>query len=472
MAMKIRPIILSGGSGTRLWPISRAKAPKQFVPLVGEDLLFTSTLRSVAHAAPFAPPMIVGNAEHKFLIQDALDEIGVTPEALFLEPLGRNTAAAALVAALAEKDHDVLHLVRPSDHVIADETAWSSALAEAVPAAVSGSIVLFGIHPDYAETGYGYIVRGDKAGFENVHKIASFKEKPDAQTAETLIEAGALWNSGIFLYSPLAVLEEAEKFAPHMLKQLRQALAKSPKDPRGIMLDAESYAALPSEPFDRVIMEHTHRGAVVPCSMGWNDVGSWQALWQTSNKDATGNATTGNVCAVDTTNSYIHSEGPLVAVLGMEDVAVVATRDAVLVTRHAPVQDMKKMVTALDDFAPALTNDHAEVRRPWGAYCSIDSGSGFQVKHITVLPGRSLSLQMHHRRSEHWIVVGGQALVELDGVETLLSPNQSIYIPKESKHRLTNPGTSPMHLIEVQYGDYLGEDDIVRFADNYGRVGT
>jgi mannose-1-phosphate guanylyltransferase/mannose-6-phosphate isomerase len=467
--MKIRPVILSGGSGTRLWPVSRTKAPKQFVPLIGDENLFAATVRSVADAAHFAPPMIVGNSEHKFLIHDALDSAKIEDATVLLEPVGRNTAAAALAAALTEKDSEVLHLVRPSDHVITDPKAWNTALAQAQPAAEAGSIVLFGIKPDYPETGYGYIKPGKATDFANVSQIEAFKEKPDAASAASLISSGALWNSGIFLYSPKTLIEEATRLAPEMLKQIQDALGKAGGDARGLTLDAKLYGAIASEPFDRVFMERTARGAVVPCSIGWSDVGSWQALWQAGDKDADGNATTGSVVTQDTTNSYIRSEGPAVAVLGMKDVAVIATKDAILVTPRARTQDVKSLVAAVEQASSTLAQEHPKARRPWGAYETVARGSHFQVKHITVVPGRSLSLQMHHHRAEHWIVVAGTAKVEIDNVEKLVFPNESVYIPKGATHRLTNPGKVELHLIEVQSGDYLGEDDIIRFADNYGR---
>jgi len=467
--MKIRPVLLSGGSGTRLWPVSRAKAPKQFVPLIGEENLFAATVRSVADSSAFAAPIVVGNSEHKFLIQDALEEAKVVAEAVLLEPLGRNTAPAALVAALAETDKDTLHLLRPSDHIISDPGAFRAALARAVPAAASGSIVLFGVTPDFPETGYGYIVPGQNTNHEGVKAVSAFKEKPDADKAAQLIASGALWNSGIFLYSPQTLIDEAQKLTPELLKQARSALSKAKRDERGISLDAEIYASISSEAFDRAIMERTTRGAVVPCSMGWNDVGSWQALWQTASKDKAGNAISGTAVTLDTSGSYIRSEGPALAVLGMKDIAVIATKDAVLIAPLARTQDVKNVVAALEKSAPDLAQDHPRARRPWGAYETVARGPQFQVKHITVLPGRSLSLQMHHHRAEHWVVVAGTARVECDDVEKLVFPNESVYIPKGSKHRLSNPGTVLLHLIEVQSGDYLGEDDIIRFEDNYGR---
>ncbi|MDR3425436.1 MAG: mannose-1-phosphate guanylyltransferase/mannose-6-phosphate isomerase [Alphaproteobacteria bacterium] len=468
--IKIRSVILSGGCGTRLWPISRVKAPKQFVPLVGKENLFTATLRSAAHVTPSAAPMIVGNNAHKFLIRDALEETGINPETVFLEPTGRNTAAAILLAALAEQDPDALHLVRPSDHIIADSAALTAALAKALPAASAGYIVLFGITPNDPETGYGYITPGNPTAFPDVAEIESFKEKPDFKTAEALIASGALWNSGMFLYSPKSLLEEAEKIAHARLEQLRQIANAAQNDGREKTLDANLYAALPSEPFDRVIMEHTTRGAVIPCAMGWSDVGSWQALWQSGEKDAAGNLSLGPVLALDTANSYIRSEGPAIAVLGMRDVAVVASKDAVLVVPRARAQEVKTLVAALEQTTPRLAQEHPHARRPWGCFESLTGGKQFQVKHITVAPGRSLSLQMHRHRAEHWIVVEGTALAECGDEQKMVFSNESLYIPKGAKHRLSNPGVIDLHLIEVQTGDYLGEDDIVRFADAYGRV--
>ena len=468
--MKIRPVLLSGGSGTRLWPVSRAKAPKQFVPLMEDENLFVATLRSVKNDALFAPPIIVGNDEHRFLIHDCLDEAKIKPHAVLLEPVGRNTAAAALAAALLDQDSDMLHLVRPSDHVIGDSAAWHKALAQAVPAAQADFITLFGITPHYAETGYGYIVQEANAGFDNVFRIASFKEKPDAAGAAKLIVAGALWNSGIFLYKPRLLIEEARKLAPDLLAQVEQALAQGRKDERGLTLDATIYKNMPSQPFDRVIMEKTQRGAVVPCAMGWNDVGSWQALWQSAEKDDDGNATTGKVTVLDTKDSYIRSEGPAVAVLGMQEVAVIATKDAVLVAPLSRTQDVKALVAEVEKTTPDLAQDHTRQRRPWGDFESLASGPQFQVKLITVLPHRSLSLQMHNHRAEHWIVVAGIAEATRGDEVKTVHPNQSIYIPKGAKHRLSNPGDVDLRLIEVQSGDYLGEDDIIRFADVYGRT--
>ncbi len=466
--MRIRPVILSGGSGTRLWPVSRQKQPKQFVALTGTDSLFAIALALTANKPEFAPAMIVGSGDHKFLILDTLEQKNIAHVSPLLEPVGRNTAAAALVAALAEKE-DVLHLVRPSDHIITNEKAFMEAVAKAAPAAKTGSFVLFGIAPTHPETGYGYIIPGKADGA--VQKIDSFKEKPDEKNAQALIAQGALWNSGIFLYAPKTLIAEAEKLAPELLAQCRKALEKATQDLGCTMLDADAYKAMTSEPFDRVIMERTKNGAVVPCDMGWSDVGSWQALWQLATKDGAQNMHSGTVVTRDVSNSYIRSDGPMVAALGLDNIMIVATKDAILVAPKDRSQDVKAIVDDLRKDNHDMTVDHPRVMRPWGSYEGIAQGPNFQVKQIIVRPGRSLSLQLHHHRAEHWIVVGGTAKVEIDGVEKLVLPNESVYIPKATKHRLTNPGKADLHLIEVQSGDYLGEDDIVRFEDNYGRSG-
>jgi len=465
--MHIRPIILSGGSGTRLWPVSRQKQPKQFVALIGQNSLFASTLSLTANKPGFAPALIVGSADHKFLILDILEHMAVPHVAPLLEPEGRNTAAAALVAALAETEEDVLHLVRPSDHIIEDEKAFMEAVAKAVAAAKNGSFVLFGITPTHPETGYGYIIPG-KAN-DGVHVITSFKEKPDEKNAQVLIAQGALWNSGIFLYAPKTLIAEAERLAPELLAQCRKALEKAKQDLGCIMLEADAYKSMTSEAFDRVIMERTKHGAVVPCNMGWSDVGSWQALWQLASKDAHHNMCSGSIITRDVTNSYIRSEGPKVAALGLDNIMIIATKDAVLVAPKNRSQDVKAIVDDLRKDNKEMTVDHPRVMRPWGSYEGIAQGQNFQVKQIIVRPGRSLSLQMHHHRAEHWIIVAGTAKVEIDGVEKLVFPNESVYIPKATKHRLGNPGKADLHLIEVQSGDYLGEDDIVRYIDDYGR---
>ena len=471
--MKIRPVILSGGAGTRLWPVSRQRQPKQFVPLLGEECLFSVTLRSVSDRAVFGAPMIVGNVEHKFLILDVLERLNIKDAIIVLEPMGRNTAAAAIIAALAdeEADEDLLHLVMPSDHVITDQAAFRQAVLRAAESARTGTFVLFGIKPSYPETGYGYIMAGSPTVVPTVLRLDAFKEKPDEARARDLIHQGALWNSGIFLYAPKTLCAEAETLAPVYLEPCRAALKLGHMDLRCLILDSESYRTVPSEPFDRVIMEHTTHGAVVPCDMGWSDVGSWQALWQMAEKDDRHNMMSGPVVTHEVSRSYIRSDGPTVAVLGLDDVMVVATKDAVLVAPRARSQDVKSLVSAVEKTDhPTSAIEHPQVLRPWGSYEGIAAGSHFQVKHIVVRPGRSLSLQMHHHRAEHWIVVAGTAKVECGEMEKLIFPNQSIFIPQGTPHRLTNPGKIDLHLIEVQSGDYVGEDDIVRFEDVYGRV--
>jgi mannose-1-phosphate guanylyltransferase/mannose-6-phosphate isomerase len=467
--MKIRPIILSGGSGTRLWPVSRRRQPKQFVPLIGSDNLFSLTLKSVANRADFAPPMIIGNIEHKFFILDTLDELGVADAIVLLEPIGRNTAAAAITAAFADPESETLHLVMPSDHVVANQEAFHDAIGKAVIAASKYTFVLFGIKPTNPETGYGYIRTGDAIG-DGVFRIASFKEKPDGPTAKELIADGALWNSGIFLYAPRTLMEEAAILAPELTAHCRLAFQSALKDGRCITLDTTTYKAMISAPFDRVIMERTAHGTVIPCDMGWSDVGSWQSMWQLSNKDSHGNFSVGNVITKDVTGSYIRSDGPAVAVLGIDNISVIATKDAVLVAPRNRSQDIKCLLSVVESGSPTLATEHSRVNRPWGTYEGLAQGVNFQVKHIIVKPGRSLSLQKHYHRAEHWVVVAGTAKVECDEVEKILAPNESTYIPLGAVHRLSNPGKADLHLIEVQSGDYLGEDDIVRLEDNYGRI--
>jgi len=466
----IRPVILSGGSGTRLWPVSRSHYPKQFAPLLNDRSLFEATLKRVANRNTYAAPFIICNSEHRFFVLEILDRLGIADATILLEPIGRNTAAAALVTALYEKEPDMLHLVMPSDHLVGDETAFHAAVQQAAHAARGGHIVLFGITPSYAETGYGYILKDGPIAGSAVHKITLFTEKPDAARAQTLLEQGALWNSGMFLYAPSVVLSEAKTLALEHYKKCATAVQNIKTDYRCLLLGEADYATMQNPAFDTLIMEHTKRGAVLPCSMQWSDVGSWQALWQLCAKDANGNASVGPVVTQEVKGSYIHSEGPAVAVLGMEDCLVVATKDAVLVAPRSRSQDIKSLLTALENNHKEIATTHVCVPRPWGTYENIAEGKNFKVKHIIVKPGRSLSLQMHHHRAEHWVVVAGTAKVECDGVEKIIHANESIFVPKGATHRLSNPGEIDLQLIEVQSGDYVGEDDIVRFEDIYGRA--
>lgn len=470
--MKIRPVILSGGSGTRLWPISRRCFPKQFAPLVGDESLFAAALRTTLDRELFAPPIIVANVEHKFLILDALQAVGVDDARILLEPEGRNTGAAAITAALTDSSEDTLHLVMPSDHLIEKRDAFIAAVQAAASAAQAGNIVLFGMRPSYPETGYGYIVPGEKTGWAGIARVGAFQEKPDAIIAKQLIDNGALWNSGMFLYLSSMLVEETQTLAPEYLPLCMEALAQSKKDLGCLTLAAEPYAQIPSEPFDRLIMERTKRGCVIPCSIGWSDAGSWHALWQMSKHNDNGNVFVGPVVSQEVSDAYIRSDGPTVAVLGVRDIAVIATRDAVLIAPRNRAQDVKALVAKIERQDPALADHHMRVLRPWGTYESLAEAGNFHVKHIIVHPGRALSLQQHHHRAEHWIIVGGTAKVERDGVEELVFPNESVFVPRGAVHRLSNPGKIPLHLIEVQSGDYFGEDDILRFDDPYGRGET
>jgi mannose-1-phosphate guanylyltransferase/mannose-1-phosphate guanylyltransferase/mannose-6-phosphate isomerase len=467
--MKIRPIILSGGSGTRLWPVSRKDHPKQFAEIFGQHSLLTTTFRMLQEADFFIPSVVVANEDHKFFILDVLMRCSREDTAVLLEPCGRNTAGAALTAALAEEDESVLHLLIPSDHVIKDHAAFFAAIKNAATAAAEGHLALFGIKPDYPETGYGYIQPGASTAWAQVNLIESFKEKPDAKTAEALIAGGALWNSGIFLYDPKVIVEEIKQLSPEQVDLCQAALTGSFDDLSCRILDKKAYAKLQNISFDYLVMENTKAGVVVPCSMGWSDIGSWQALWQIETKDDAGNVTLGPVTTLDVQNSYLRSDGPVIGVIGMHDVTVVATKDAVLIAPRNCSQDVKPLVALLEEQKHNAAAAHRRVMRPWGSYEGVAEGDRFQVKHIVVKPGQSLSLQMHHHRAEHWVVVVGTALVECDDVKKNVCENESIFIPKGSKHRLSNPGDSDLHVVEVQSGGYLGEDDIVRFDDTYGR---
>jgi mannose-1-phosphate guanylyltransferase/mannose-6-phosphate isomerase len=471
----IYPVILSGGSGTRLWPMSRALYPKQLLALAGEQSLLQQTALRVPPDAGFAPPLVVANEEHRFIIAEQLREIGVTPAALMLEPVGRNTAPAACIAALrlAVADPDAVMLVMPSDHAIADTDAFRAATGRAAASARAGHLATFGIAPERAETGFGYIARGQPVGdpASGAFAVAGFVEKPDAATAERYVASGDyFWNSGIFLFPAALYLAEIARLCPEMLAACKKALAGACVDSDFVRLDKAAFSACPADSIDYAVMEHTSRAAVVPVAMGWSDLGSWDALWEMQNKDAGGNALSGNVVAEATRNCYLRSEAGLVAAIGVEDLVVVATDDAVMVAPRGRTQEVKQLVARLvkehRDEADALPT----VYRPWGSYRALHNGHRVQVKHIVVRPGGKLSLQMHHHRAEHWIVVQGTAKITRGNEEMMLAEDQSTYIPLGTQHRLENPGKIPLHLIEVQSGSYLGEDDIVRFEDHYGRA--
>jgi mannose-1-phosphate guanylyltransferase/mannose-6-phosphate isomerase len=467
----IHPAILSGGSGSRLWPLSRRLYPKQLLPLAGPRSMIQDTALRLARGG-FAPPLVICNQEHRFLIAEQLRESGIAESTILLEPAGRNTAPAAAVAALivSASDPDAVILLLPSDHVIADIEAFHKSVEIAVLAAKAGALVTFGIKPDAPVTGYGYICAGEAiAGAKGSFRVQRFVEKPDRSSAERYVASGNFfWNSGIFLFSARRLLGEIERLQPEMLAACREAVAKGRKDLDFIRLDEASFARCPSQSLDYAVMEHTANAAVVPVEMGWSDVGSWHALWEIAEKSEDGNALKGDVLVHEVRNSYLRSDGPLLAAVGVEDVVVVATADAVLVLHRDSAQDVKKIVDELERQGREQHIQHRRVFRPWGSYEGIDQGERFQVKRIIVNPGAKLSLQMHHHRAEHWVVVAGTARVTCGEKEFLLHENESTFIPLGTRHRLENPGKVPLHLIEVQSGTYLGEDDIVRFEDTYG----
>jgi mannose-1-phosphate guanylyltransferase/mannose-6-phosphate isomerase len=472
----LQPVLLSGGSGTRLWPLSREMYPKQFLPLVGERTMLQDTWLRVAPIADTAP-IVVANEEHRFLAAEQLRLVGVGHADLLLEPAGRNTApaiAAAALQAMANGEDPVL-LVLPSDHVVADAEGFRAAVRAALPAAGQGALVTFGIVPTAPETGFGYIhaeaggadADSDRSGPRRVQR---FVEKPDAATAQGYLQVGGYyWNSGMFLFRASRYLAELERHRPDILAAVREALAKATHDGDFIRLDRDAFAACPSDSIDYAVMEKTDSAMVLPVDIGWNDVGSWSALWQVSEQDSDGNAHHGDVVSIDTRNSYAYARR-LVALVGVDDLVVVETDDAVLVARKDKVQQVKDVVARLKAEQRSHATLHREVHRPWGSYDSVDVGDGFQVKRIKVKPGARLSLQSHTRRAEHWIVVRGTARVTRDNDVFELFANQSAYIPIGARHRLENPGTEMLELIEVQSGDYLGEDDIVRYEDVYGRT--
>ena len=477
---ELQPVLLSGGSGTRLWPLSREAYPKQFLALAGDDTMLQATWHRVAPLSTGAP-IVVANEAHRFLAAEQLRQAGAPPAAILLEPVGRNTAPAIAAAALQAMagGGDPLLLVLPSDHVVKDEAAFLAAVREALPAAEDGGLVTFGIVPTGPETGFGYIqadgsqADGSQAAADaaagGVRAVRRFVEKPDADTAAAYLAEGSYyWNSGMFLFRASAYLAELGRHAPAILDAVRTAFAGAARDGDFVRLDRGAFEACPSDSIDYAVMEKTDRAMVLPVDIGWSDVGSWSALWEVSEQDAHGNAGHGDVIAVDSRNSYAYARR-LVALVGVDDLVVVETDDAVLVARKDRVQQVKDVVARLKADRRSHAVLHREVHRPWGSYDSIDQDAGFQVKRIKVRPGGRLSLQSHAHRAEHWIVVRGTARVTRDNDVFELHANQSTYIPLGAKHRLENPGTGVLELIEVQSGDYLGEDDIVRYEDVYGR---
>ena len=469
----IIPVILSGGSGSRLWPLSRAMRPKQFLGVTEQQTLFQLTLARVQQLDGALSPIIVANHEHRFLAAEQARILGVDPTAILLEPTGRNTAPAIAVAALqARADNtDPLILVMPSDHIIQDIAAFNTAVALARDAASDGLLVTFGIVPDRAETGYGYVMAGDLLKPAGVHQVARFVEKPDLETAQAYVASGQYcWNSGMFMFRASVFLEELAAHRPDIREGAEKAWHNAHRDLEFIRLDKEAFAACPSESVDYAVMEKTRNAAMVSLHAGWNDVGAWPAVWESQAKDDSGNAGRGDFMFEDASGCYVHADHRLVTLLGTQDLFVIETSDAVLVGHKDHAQGVKKIVERLQASKRKEIDFHREVFRPWGSFDSIDQGEKYQVKRITVAPGAKLSLQYHHHRAEHWVVVSGTGKVRIGEHTQILSENQSVYIPVGETHSLENPGSVPLELIEVQSGSYLGEDDIVRLEDIYGRA--
>ncbi|WP_367273697.1 mannose-1-phosphate guanylyltransferase/mannose-6-phosphate isomerase [Parvibaculum sp.] len=470
---QIYPVILCGGSGTRLWPLSRSSYPKQLLPLISDKTMLQET--AIRTADPlFASPLVIGGEDHRFHIAEQLAQIGVEPWRIMLEPCRRNTAPALAAAALllVARDPKAIMFVQPSDHLIADVAALRQAVLRAAPAAALGHLVTFGIAPTRPETGYGYIeADGGIDGIDGVHKLKRFVEKPDQPTAETYFRSGGFhWNSGIFLLPAAEYLAELDRLHPEIVRACAGAIAAGQDDDRFFHLDEKAFSSSPGISIDYAVMEHTDHAAVMPSEFGWNDIGSWHALMDAQPRDDDGNVLHGDVIAEDVSGSYIRTEGPLVAALGLSDIVVIATEDAILVTSADRCADVGHMVEALSKNNRTESSHHRRVYRPWGFYQTVDFGDRFQVKRIMVKPGAQLSLQMHYHRAEHWIVVSGTARITCGEETKLLRENESTYISQGTTHRLENPGRLPLHLIEVQSGAYLGEDDIVRFEDCYGRT--
>jgi mannose-1-phosphate guanylyltransferase/mannose-6-phosphate isomerase len=467
------PLILSGGSGTRLWPVSRRNLPKQFLSLSGDGTLFQQAVTRTQKLPEAAAPIVVASEDHRFLAADQLLEAGVQGASIVLEPIARNTAPAIALGALkaVERDPQALLLVLPADHLIGDTTSFVAAVQQALPAARDGWLVTFGIRPDRPETGFGYIRRAESIG-ENAFRVERFVEKPDLATAQGYVADGGYdWNSGMFLFKAARYLEELGQHAPEMLEAVRKAYATGHGDLDFVRVDAEAFAKVPDNSIDYAVMEKTARAAVIPVSCAWSDIGSWSALWLSGPHDEQGNQREGDTLTVNTRNSLLRShDRHMIATVGVDDLIVVSTPDATLVAHRDAAQDVKKVVDQLKASGRTEHSFHRVVHRPWGSYDSLEAGGRFQVKRIVVKPGASLSLQKHHHRAEHWIVVSGTAEVTCDEKVFLLAENQSTYIPLGSVHRLRNPGKVPLELIEVQSGSYLGEDDIVRFDDVYGRA--
>ena len=467
------PVILSGGSGTRLWPLSRKNLPKQFLPLAGESTLFQQTVTRAQALPDVGSPVVVCSEDHRFLVAEQLQMLGVSDASIVLEPVARNTAPAIALAALQalSRDPEAIMLVLPADHLIGDTDSFTDAVGRALPLAAEGWLVTFGIRPDAPETGFGYIRRGEALGRDGF-RVDAFVEKPDRATAESYLDTGGYdWNSGMFLFRARRLLDELAQLAPAMHSGVLAAFESAHTDLDFVRIDRDTFAQVTEDSIDYAVMEKTTRAAVVPVSCDWSDIGSWAALWAASERDADDNRLEGDVLALDSRHCYVRaSHRRMVALLGVDDLVVVDTPDALLVAHRDRVQDVKKIVEQLKAAERPEHLFHRKVYRPWGSYDSIDMGERFQVKRIVVKVGAALSLQKHHHRAEHWIVVSGTAEVTRDDEVFMLSENQSTYLPLGSVHRLRNIGMVPLELIEVQSGSYLGEDDIVRLEDVYGRA--
>jgi mannose-1-phosphate guanylyltransferase/mannose-6-phosphate isomerase len=467
--MKIFPVILSGGSGTRLWPLSREHYPKQLLPLLGDQTLLQQTVLRLDGMEDVAPPLLVCNEEHRFLIAEQLRQIGKTPADMILEPVGRNTAPALTLAVLALLKHatnnNVLLLIMPADHVIRNVKEFHAAVREGAALAQKGSLVTFGIVPTAAETGYGYIKKGDG------HRVSAFVEKPDLETASRYISSGDyFWNSGMFMMLASVWMAELKKFQPAILEACKSAFDQGRRDSDFYRVNSRIFGNCQSKSIDYAVMEATDKAAIVALDAGWSDIGAWSSLLQASKRDDQGNFVQGDTYLQNTRNSLLISQHRLLAAVGLDEIIVVETSDAVLVAHKSHAQDVKEVVNRLKTEKRSEYQSHRRVYRPWGYYESVDAGQRFQVKRLMVKPGASLSLQMHHHRAEHWVVVKGTARVTRGEEVFMLTENQSTYIPLGTKHRLENPGNIPLEIVEVQSGGYLGEDDIVRFEDKYNRT--
>jgi len=486
--MNLQPVVLSGGSGTRLWPLSRGAYPKQFLPLSGHHSLFQSTvlrLTALEQEHPksdvtVAAPLVVCNETHRFLVAEQFRLLDQVPASIMLEPAGRNTAPALTIAAMmaAQDDADSVLIVMPADHLIVDEIAFRGVVARGTKMASEGAVVTFGIVPTAPETGYGYIQKGAASAQNNeAFKLQAFVEKPDQSTAQRYLDSGNyLWNSGIFMMRASVWLELIEQYQPDIAEACRASFAKGERDGDFFRVDAKSFEQSPSDSIDYAVMEKlseekeaSSKAIVLPLSAGWSDVGSWSALWEVKDSNVSGNVTEGDVLTHDSTDNLLIAQHRLLATVGVNNLVVVETPDAVLVADRAHAQDVKFIAEQLKREQRSESQFHRRVHRPWGDYEPIDEGDRYQVKRLTVKPGASLSLQMHHHRAEHWVVVRGTAKVTRNDEILLLSENESVYLPLGATHRLENPGAIPLEIIEVQSGSYLGEDDIVRFEDDYNR---